>query len=85
MRQMVQGMGDETAKIFISGLGKLLDSYKVGPTASAWAACAAVGSGEANQGADNIVAEQLAAPGKHAARRRRRQRNRQRRLAMGQQ
>ncbi len=87
LRQRVQGMGDETAKVFISGLGQLIDSLRVGPTAIAGAACAAVGSGEASQGdADDTMAEQPPAPGKHAAKnRRRRQRNRQRRLAMEQQ
>jgi len=86
LRQRVQGMGDETAKVFMSGLGQLIDSLKVGPTASAGAACAAIGSGEASQDADNTLAEQPPAPGKHAAKnRRRRQRNGQRRLAMEQQ
>ena len=87
LRRRVQGMGDETAKFFISGLGQLIDSLKVGPTASAGAACAAVGSGEASQeGDDDTMAEQPPAPGKHAAKnRRRRQRNRQRRLATEQQ
>ena len=86
LRRMVQGMGDETAKYFMSGLEKLFGMYKTGPTANVGAACAAVGSSEANPAADEIVAEQSRASGKHAARnRRRRQRNRQRRLAMEQQ